>query len=80
MFFLVYFVIFLFVYGLSILCPLFSSFLCNKKIGVLLDGCASETFIIDAGVPQGSVVEPTLLLLNILTFTMTDQITLCTFP
>ena len=40
-----------------------SSFLSDRKIKVTLDGQSSSDFSINAGVPQGSVLGPTLFLL-----------------
>ena len=41
------------------------SFLQNRQISVVLDGQKSQTRHVDAGVPQGSVIGPTLFLLYI---------------
>ena len=42
-----------------------SSFLNNRRLGVMLDGKSSPEFTISAGVPQGSILRPTLFLLFI---------------
>ena len=42
-----------------------SDFLCNRSIRVVVDGVASNIFPINAGVPQGSDLSPTLFLLFI---------------
>ena len=47
------------------LCNLISSFLSNRSISVVVDGATSSTFPISSGVPQGSVISPTLFLLFI---------------
>ena len=41
------------------------SFLANRSIKVVVDGMSSESFSINAGVPQGSVISPTLFLIYI---------------
>ena len=53
-------------YGISgPLHQLIASFLSNRQISVVLDGQKSSTKLINAGVPQGSILGPTLFLLYI---------------
>ena len=47
------------------LCNLISSYLSNRFISVVVDGATSASFPISSGVPQGSVLSPTLVLLFI---------------
>ena len=42
---------------------LISSFLSNRELQVVLDGKSSQEYQINAGVPQGSILGPTLFLL-----------------
>ena len=42
---------------------LISSFLSNRRLRVVLDGKSSQKYPVNAGVPQGSIVGPTLFLL-----------------
>ena len=53
-------------YGIS--GPIFgliSSFLSNRRLRVVLDRKSSQKCLVNAGVPQGSILGPTLLLLYI---------------
>ena len=49
---------------------LVSSFLSNRQLWVVLDGKSSQEYLVNAGVPQGSILGPTLFLLYIMTFLM----------
>ena len=44
---------------------LISSFLCNRRLRAVLDGKSSQEYPVNAGVPQGSILGPTLFLLCI---------------
>ena len=44
---------------------LISSFLSNRWLQVVLDGKSSQEYPVNAGVPQGSILEPALFLLYI---------------
>ena len=44
---------------------LISSFLSNRQLWVVLDGKSPQEYPVNAGVPQGSVLVPTLFLLYI---------------
>lgn len=53
-------------YGLPAhLCTWVAGFLHERRIRVLCDGCSSRFVSVNAGVPQGSVLSPTLFLLHI---------------
>ena len=49
---------------------LISSFLSNRRLRVVLDGKSSQEYPVNVGVPQGSILGPTLFLLYIMTFLM----------
>ena len=53
-------------YGISIqIFGLISSFLSNRRLRVVLDGKSSQEYPVNAGVPQGSILGPTLCLLYV---------------
>ena len=53
-------------YGISgQILGLISSLLSNRRLLVVLDGKSSQEYSVNAGVPQGSILGPTLLLLYI---------------
>ena len=53
-------------YGISgQILGLISSFLNNKRLRVVLDGKSSQQYLVNVGVPQGSILGPTLFLLYI---------------
>ena len=53
-------------YGISgEILGLFSSFLCNRWLRVVLDGKSSQEYPVNAVVPQGSTLGPTCFLLYI---------------
>ena len=44
---------------------LISSFLTNRQLPVVLDGKSSQEYLLNVGIPQGSILGPTLFLLYI---------------
>ena len=44
---------------------LISSFLSNRQLQVVLDGKSSQEYLVNAGVPPGSILGPTFFLLYI---------------
>ena len=54
-----------FLTNLSQIFGLISSFLSNMRLWVVLDGKSSQEYIVNAGVPQRSILRPTLFLLYI---------------
>ena len=54
-----------FLTNLSQIFGLISSFLSNMRLWVVLDGKSSQEYIVNAGVPQRSILRPTLFLFYI---------------
>ena len=47
------------------ICGFISSFLSNRRLQVVLDGKSSQEYLVNPGVPQGSILDPTLFVLYI---------------
>ena len=54
-----------FLTNLSQIFGVISSFLSNMRLWVVLDGKSSQEYIVNAGVPQRSILRPTLFLFYI---------------
>ena len=53
-------------YGISVqIFGFISSFLSNRRLQVVLDGKSSQEYLVNPGVPQGSILDPTLFVLYI---------------
>ena len=55
---------------------LISSFLSNRWLRVVLDGKSSQEYWVNVGVPQGSILGPTLFLLSLMIFLILSVILL----
>ena len=64
-------------YGISgQLYGLISSFLSNRRLQVVQDGKSSQEYPVNAGVPQGSILSPTLFILYMIFLIMLSVILL----
>ena len=52
-------------YGISRHLGLISSFLSKRRLRVVLDGKFSQVYLVNSGIPQGSILNPTIFLLNL---------------